>query len=142
VLDVAVNRLLVPRAIYDDMIRHAIEVLPDEAVGLLGGADREVQTRIPLPNLLGSTQFLADPHAQFLALRQLAAEGREPVAVYHSHPGGGVRPSEEDLAFARRLPYLQLIIALGRAHNPAVEVAAYAMRESALQEVALDVLSG
>jgi proteasome lid subunit RPN8/RPN11 len=89
--------------------------------------------------VLGARAFLVDPYAQFRALRGLRADGLEPLAVYHSHPAGGVRPSDDDLRFARRLPYLQLIIAIGRPHDPAVEMAVYEVTPSAVRAVSLDV---
>jgi [CysO sulfur-carrier protein]-S-L-cysteine hydrolase len=123
------------------MIVHAREVLPLEAVGLLGGAGGQVQRRIPLINVLGAKRFLVDPYAQFQALRQLSAEGLEPLAVYHSHPGGGVDLSTEDLLFAVRLPYLQVVIAIGGPQDSAVEVAAYALTGRTIEEVPLEVVA-
>jgi [CysO sulfur-carrier protein]-S-L-cysteine hydrolase len=124
------------------MVRHATEVMPDEAVGLLGGtADGTVRRWVPLPNLLGSTRFLADPYRQFQALRSLAAEGLTPLAVYHSHPGGGVGLSADDRSFASRLPYLQLVIALGP-HQPTVRIAAYAVSGTSVEQAVLEVVEG
>jgi proteasome lid subunit RPN8/RPN11 len=123
----------------DDMIAHAGEAIPHEAVGLLGGVDGTVRRRVPLPNLLGVGAFLVDPYAQFRALRALRADGLEPLAIYHSHPAGGVRPSGDDLRFASRLPYVQLIVAIARPHDPAVEIAAYDVTPTAVRAVALAV---
>ena len=131
--------LRVPRSVYDGMIVHASAALPAEAVGLLGGEGRRVSCRLPLRNVLGAGRFLADPYAQFLALRQLSSEGLRPLAVYHSHPGGGIRPSGDDLRFARALPYFQVIIAIGRPHHPEVEVGAYSLTDGTLREVTLDI---
>jgi proteasome lid subunit RPN8/RPN11 len=122
------------------MILHAREDLPMEAVGILGGINGRVQRRIPLPNILGAKHFLADPYAQFQALHQLYNDGLTPLAVYHSHPGGGVLLSAEDLLFASQLPYLQLVIALDRTHNPTIEVAAYLVTSTTMKEVSLVVL--
>jgi proteasome lid subunit RPN8/RPN11 len=115
--------------------------MPREAVGLLAGADGLASRQIALPNVLGEKHFLADPYAQFRALSQLSAEGLTLLAVYHSHPGGGVQLSALDLAFARRLPYLQLVIAIGRANRPAPEIAAYAMAGSSVQPVTIELVS-
>lgn len=134
------HRLRVPRAVYDQMLAHAAETLPAEAVGLLGGVGHEVRRQIALPNVLGGKSFLVDPYAQFKALRQLASEGLEPLAVYHSHPGGGTDLSNLDVMFARRLPYVQVVIALARPHHPQVDVAAYALRDGVAEIVAVDVL--
>jgi proteasome lid subunit RPN8/RPN11 len=134
------DRLRLPRAVYDQMLGHAAEALPAEAVGLLGGVGHQVCRHIALPNVLGGKSFLADPYAQFKALRQLAAEGLEPVAVYHSHPGGGVGLSSADMTFARRLPYLQIVIALARPHRATVDVAAYVLRGDVAESVEVDVV--
>ena len=139
--DVGTCRLRVPQAVYDGMIDHAAEVMPLEAVGLLAGVDGKVCQRIALPNVLGLKRFLVDPYAQFQALRQLSSAGLEPLAVYHSHPGGGVQLSAEDISFATHLPYLQLVIAIGRTHNPAVEIAAYAVAASTIEKVAVEILA-
>lgn len=112
-----------------------------EAVGLLGGVADQVRLQIRLPNLLGQKSFLADPYAQFKALRQLSEEGFVPLAVYHSHPQGGVELSLEDLSFCRRVPYVQLVIALARRHNPAIEVAGYEMAESGVKPVLLELVT-
>lgn len=122
------------------MIAHAAEALPEEAVGLLGGAGEQVRRRLPLPNALGGKQYLAEPYAQFQALRQLAAEGLQVLAVYHSHPGGGLGLSARDILFARHLPYLQLVIAIDRPHNQPVEIAAYAIVGESVEAVQLDVI--
>lgn len=124
------------------MVAHASDVFPLEAVGILGGNGGHAYRRIPLPNVLGEKRFLAEPYAQFQALRQLSAEGMELLAVYHSHPAGGVQLSPDDLAFASRLPYLQLVIALGRPDTPAVEIAAYAIEGHVARRILLELTSG
>lgn len=134
------GRLRVPRSVYDEMIVHARKVCPNEAVGLLGGQGDCIRRCIPLPNALGERHFMADPYAQFRALRELDAGGLQPLAVYHSHPGGGVDLSEDDLRFASRLSYLQLVIALERPHDPAVEIAAWRIVGDAAYATLLDVV--
>lgn len=133
-------RLSVPRAVYEEMLVHARAQSPREAVGLLGGHDERVHRCIPLPNALGGRHFLADPYAQFRALRDLADSGLVPLAVYHSHPGGGVDLSDDDRRFARRLPYLQLVIAFDRPHDPAVSVAAWKVTGDHVGETVLDIV--
>jgi proteasome lid subunit RPN8/RPN11 len=127
------------------MIGHAREVLPLEAVGLLGGAgDGSVRRRISLPNamqgVMAEKRFMADPYAQFQALRQLSAEGLAPLAVYHSHPGGGTHLSAADVSYARDLPYLHLVIALDRPHDPVVDVAAYRVTGAVIEVAQIEVV--
>jgi proteasome lid subunit RPN8/RPN11 len=133
--------LRLPQAVYEGMIAHAAQAHPAEAVGLLGGRGHEVDRHVPLPNVLGGRRFLADPYAQFRALRLLAAEELEPVAVYHSHPDGGVTLSATDLLFARRLPFVQVVIAIGRPFNPAPRVAAYTVTDAGVEPVELELMN-
>ena len=96
------------------VLRHVREALPGEAVGLLGGSpEGRVRLVLPLPNVApGTRAFLADPFAQFSALRRLQSESLQLLAIYHSHPDGGVDPSEEDLVYARRWCCAHLIVAV------------------------------
>ena len=122
------------------MVAHAASAFPEEAVGLLGGVGGNVRRHVALPNVFCGKRFLADPFAQFSALRQFATEGLEPLAVYHSHPRGGVTLSHLDLLFARRLPYLQLVIAIGRTHTSDVEIAAYAVDQGRATAVTVELV--
>jgi proteasome lid subunit RPN8/RPN11 len=138
--DTGQRRLRLTRPCRDAMIAHATSTFPDEAVGLLGGIGGDVRRHVALPNMFCGKRFLADPFAQFTALRQFATEGLEPLAVYHSHPRGGVTLSHLDLHFANRLPYLQLVIAIGRTHTSDVEIAAYAVDQDGATAVTLEVI--
>ncbi len=103
--------LILPRELHRKIIGH-VEVSGDEeAVGLMAGlADGRITVVFPLPNLLGSSAFLADPRAQFEAERKIAQAGLHLLAIYHSHPGGGTEPSWSDLAYASSWPCAQVIV--------------------------------
>jgi proteasome lid subunit RPN8/RPN11 len=100
---------------YAEILSHARESLPREAVGLIGGMPNGVaRTVVPLSNLVpGGDAFFVDPYDQFVALRRLKEEGRTLVAIYHSHPGGGIEPSRLDLLYARRWNCAHLIVTVG-----------------------------
>jgi proteasome lid subunit RPN8/RPN11 len=100
--------------LYARVLHHVRESLPGEAVGLLGGTpEGHVEVILPLPNVAdGARVFFADPFAQFSALRRLQSEGLQLLAIYHSHPDGGVDPSEADLVYARRWSCAHLIVAI------------------------------
>jgi proteasome lid subunit RPN8/RPN11 len=135
---VGTKRLALPSSVLGAIVQHAREAVPLEAVGLLGGTrEGDVKRHVPLPNLLGPRRFLVDPYAQYRALRQLEEERLVPVAAYHSHPGGGVDLSASDIAFARSLPYLQVVIAL---NGSAVRIAAWAVAETGLRSVDIAVV--
>jgi proteasome lid subunit RPN8/RPN11 len=126
-------------AVLDEMLRHARAALPQEAVGVLGGADGRVTHGFPIPNVAGPYAFLADPFAQFEAEQRMKALNIRLLAVYHSHPGGGAQLSPLDMAFARRRACLQIVIALGRPHAPPDEVRAYRLVDGAPNEVEVRV---
>jgi [CysO sulfur-carrier protein]-S-L-cysteine hydrolase len=110
-----VHRLIISGELRRQILSHARGSRPQEAVGLLGGT-REgwVRRALPLPNLAGGDKrFIADPFAQFCALRRLKSEHLELLAIYHSHPGGGVEPSQEDLEYAKQWSCAHLIVSCG-----------------------------
>jgi proteasome lid subunit RPN8/RPN11 len=124
------EKLIMARPFRQEMLQHAREVLPMEAVGLLGGdADGRVLLVKPLMNLAGLRSFLADPFEQFQAERSIKQSGMSLIAVYHSHPGGGPQLSMDDIAFAIPRPVLHVIVALSRPHALADEIRAYWIKD-------------
>jgi len=132
----AVSRLFLPGDIREQVLTHARTSRPYEAVGLLGGrSDGEIRRALPLPNLAtDTTSFIADPLAQFLALRRFQSEDLQLLAIYHSHPGGGVQPSHTDLIFAQHLSCVQVIIAIGRQGSGRERVRAFRCGEMGATE--------
>jgi proteasome lid subunit RPN8/RPN11 len=111
-----VTRLILSGHLLEQILSHARESQPKEAVGLLGGCpDGRVTLALPLRNIaVENKRFVADPFEQFSALSRLKSEDLHLLAIYHSHPHGGVDPSEEDLEHAKRwLSCAHLIIAFG-----------------------------
>jgi proteasome lid subunit RPN8/RPN11 len=132
----AMERLMLAPGVLEAVTARAREALPMEAVGLLGGRpDGRATLVLPLPNLAGARAFLADPYAQYQAEQALQQQGLVPLAVYHSHPGGGVELSEADRHFARAIPLVQVVIALDRPHRPDVELCAYRVQGSVVHRV-------
>jgi [CysO sulfur-carrier protein]-S-L-cysteine hydrolase len=114
------NVLTLPEEIEANIRRDVMAALPNEAVGLVGGApDGAARLVIPLPNIAGRGAFFAEPYAQFKALKLLRAEGLQLLAIYHSHPGGGVQPSASDLEWGSDWPCAHLIVAVGDAASNA-----------------------
>jgi proteasome lid subunit RPN8/RPN11 len=122
-----ISRLFLPSDICEQVLTHARTSRPREAVGLLGGlADGQIRKAMPLQNLAtGTVNFIADPLAQFRALHRLESENLKLLAIYHSHPGGGVHPSDTDLVFARHWSCVQVIIAIGEQGSGGERVRAF-----------------
>jgi proteasome lid subunit RPN8/RPN11 len=119
------GRLVIPPEIQRALAAHAEAALPGEAVGLIGGQNYLARVVLPLPNIAGPRAFLADPYAQYLALRRLQEARLELLATYHSHPDGGVLPSPADIEFARLWPCSHVIVALARPHRSEIEMSIY-----------------
>lgn len=110
------TNLVLPSVLLDQMLTHCREAYPREAVGLLGGVGTSnVTTVLPLENIAeGNRAFIADPYSQYCALRRLQAECIQLVGIYHSHPDGGVEPSPQDMAYARRWICAHVIVAVAQ----------------------------
>lgn len=132
--------LCLNRCLCDRMVQHARQANPMEAVGILGGLPPgQVMEVIPLGNLAGPGHFLADPFEQYRAERALRSAGLTPLAVYHSHPAGGVAPSALDVRFAAGLDLVQIVIAVERPGRAAVDLKAFRLREGRPVEVDLSL---
>jgi proteasome lid subunit RPN8/RPN11 len=120
-------------------VAHARAALPDEAVGLLVGSTGRPTAAIPLPNIAPRGEFLADPHAQYLAERSLRRDGAQLLAIYHSHPAGGTQLSPLDVKFGGERSCLHVVIALDPARPGDESVAAYAIHGTDARPVAVEI---
>lgn len=101
---------------YEKMLSHALEGLPNEACGLLGGeisenGDKEVKKVYLLTNIDNSNEhFSLDPKEQLAAIKDMRANGLVPLGNWHSHPESPSRPSDEDkrLAYDKTASYMIL----------------------------------
>lgn len=95
--------LRVPAVLANHLIALARRAAPLECVGFLTGPELgEIAEIHPLVNVAPdpTTAFRADPPGVVRALSVIARAGGMVVAVYHSHPAGGARPSRRDLELA------------------------------------------
>jgi proteasome lid subunit RPN8/RPN11 len=97
------TRLVLPRALQDEIVAHARESKPRECCGLLFG-DGEVVDRIvrgrnvhPTPE----TRYEIDPAQLREALLMGDDSDRYLVGIYHSHPATEPKPSHTDVTNAR-----------------------------------------
>ena len=127
------------RTAYARLVAHAWGAVPAEAVGLLAGVvGGRATVAFPLKNLGGQRAFIADPRSQFEAEREIRRAGLAPLAVYHSHPGGGIGLSQVDLDFARKRPLLQLIVALPE-DGTVEQAAAYRIDGTSVTKLRLEI---
>ena len=109
--------------LYDKMLKHCEDGLPNESCGLIAGTvDGDVKTVEKvylLTNIDASREhFSLDPKEQLAAVKDMRKNGYVPLGNFHSHPESPSRPSEEDkrLAYDSKANYL--ILSLMEADNP------------------------
>lgn len=111
---------------YELMLHHAVNNLPQEACGLLGGIVEQgvklVKEVYLLRNVDESEEhFSMDPKEQLSVVKELRQKGYELLGNFHSHPATPARPSEEDkrLAFDPKASYL--ILSLENRNQPVLK---------------------
>jgi proteasome lid subunit RPN8/RPN11 len=91
----------IPRAIFDELIAHARDEAPNEACGLIGGADGRARTLYRARNAEASPlRYNLDPQDQFRIMSEIEERGEELAAIYHSHTASPAYPSQTDINLA------------------------------------------
>ena len=112
-------QLLVTEGFLNEMLNHAIEELPNECCGVLGGRfeSREtekigvVSTVYKLENSLKSEiEFLSSAESMFKVVKEIRQKGEEMLVVYHSHPVSFPKMSKKDLDMIDGTNLLHLIV--------------------------------
>lgn len=89
--------------LYDAIVAHARRDHPDEACGILAGAEgSDVPRRfVPMTNAARSpTFFQFDSSEQLQVWKEMDARDEVPVVIYHSHTATPAYPSRTDIALA------------------------------------------
>ncbi len=95
--------LRLDQATYDAIVAHAKRDHPDEACGIVAGAEgSDVPSRhVPMINAAGSPTFYEFDSGELLALyKAMWAADEEPVIIYHSHTATEAYPSRTDIGLA------------------------------------------
>ncbi len=95
--------LRIAKATRDAIVEHARRDHPDEACGVVAGAEgSDRPTRfIPMLNAARSPTFYEFDSADLLQLyKEMASNDEEPVVIYHSHTATEAYPSRTDISYA------------------------------------------
>lgn len=131
--------LRIPETIYYEIISYAIEGLPLEVCGILGGTDGSVTVNYRMTNTdAKNDHFMMDPREQIDVMKDLRRKGLEMTACYHSHPTGPEHPSAEDIRLSHYPDVFSLIISLAEPANPVLK--SYRIIEGRVEPVLLDVI--
>lgn len=110
--------LRLKRPLFQQIIRHLEDVLPEEGCGLIAGTEGLAQTVYPVRNSLASPiAYEMEPVEQLEAMLDLENRGLDLLAIYHSHPHGPAEPSETDISMAYYPEAAYLIISWDRNHK-------------------------
>lgn len=92
------DKIFLPRTVYQSVVNHVVKNLPEEACGLLAGNNNKVTIVIPISNQLHSrVKYFMEPVELLKGLEKIEAEQLDLLAIFHSHPEGPFRPSETDV---------------------------------------------
>jgi len=129
----------IAQSLIDEMVAHARADLPNECCGMVGGRDGEAEVVVRVENAAASPlRYEMDPQGQYDALKSIEDEGRELLAIYHSHTKSAAYPSQTDVNQAVAWPeQVYLIVSLAERDNP--DVKAYLLKEMRIADVELDV---
>jgi proteasome lid subunit RPN8/RPN11 len=111
--------VVVPRAIYDELLAHAREDAPNECCGLIGGTDGSAATVYRAQNAEASPlRYNLDPQDQFRIMSEMDEAGEELVGIYHSHTASPAYPSQTDINLAAYPDAIYLIVSLAEGEEP------------------------
>ena len=113
----------IAQALIDEMVAHGRADLPNECCGMVGGADGEASVVIPVVNAAASPlRFEMDPQGQYNALKEIEDDGREMLAIYHSHTKSAAYPSQTDVNQSVNWPdAIWVIVSLEDPESPVVK---------------------
>jgi proteasome lid subunit RPN8/RPN11 len=129
----------IAQSLIDEMVAHARADLPNECCGMVGGVDGEASVVIPVTNAAASPlRFEMDPQGQYDAMKAIEDDGKEMLAIYHSHTKSAAYPSQTDVNQAVNWPdAIYVIVSLQDAESP--DVKAYLLNDLKIADVELVV---
>jgi proteasome lid subunit RPN8/RPN11 len=95
--------LTISRELHDKIIAHARKDHPDEACGVIAGAEGSDRAErfIPMENAERSPTFYRfDAKEQLRVWREMDDRDEEAVVIYHSHTATEAYPSRTDISYA------------------------------------------
>jgi len=113
-------KLSIPRHIYDEMVSHCLDELPNEGCGFLGGGDGEVKVIYKLDNAAASPVYYRPNDKQMLAaLKDIDDKDITLVGIFHSHVMSPPFPSPTDVREAHHADAAYVIVTLADRDSPA-----------------------
>ncbi|MGH2710028.1 MAG: M67 family metallopeptidase [Actinomycetota bacterium] len=90
-----------PLALYEEIVEHAREGLPNEACGVVAGDDGRPVRVYPMHNAEESpVVYRFEPNEQLEVTKEIEEKGWDLLAIFHSHTHTEAYPSPTDRAHA------------------------------------------
>jgi len=103
--------LKISRALFEDMVSHALAEAPNECCGMVGSSDGHAVEVYRATNAEASPlRFRIDPEEQLELHNKIDDAGLDLGAIYHSHTRTAPKPSQTDINFAKLWPGVLWII--------------------------------
>ncbi len=91
----------IPRALYDEIVAHALEDAPNECCGMIAARDGEAVAVHRATNTAASPfRYELDGMEQYRIQMEIEDAGHELGAIYHSHTRSDPIPSQTDINLA------------------------------------------
>jgi proteasome lid subunit RPN8/RPN11 len=128
-----------PRALYDEMITHAVSEAPNECCGMIASRDGEaVQVHRAVNKAASPLRYEIDGAEQYRIQMAIDDADLELGAIYHSHTRSPPVPSQTDIHLAFYPDALYVIVGLA---GDAADVRAFTIRDGRVDETTLVVES-
>jgi [CysO sulfur-carrier protein]-S-L-cysteine hydrolase len=131
--------LTISQALVDEIVAHAKRDHPDEACGMIVGAEGSDRPErfVPMINAAGSPTFYEYDSTELLQLyKEMDKHDEEPVVIYHSHTATEAYPSRTDTDLAAE-PGAHYVLVSTREHGNSdgpVEFRSYRIIEGEVTE--------
>lgn len=121
-----------------EVLAHCRSESPLEACGILAGKSSRVEVVYPVINVEKSERrYLMDPTEQFRVMGEIWDQGRELVAIYHSHPASPAYPSATDVDLAYYPDAFYLIVSLAGSKP---DLRAFRIRDGKITETGIEIV--
>jgi proteasome lid subunit RPN8/RPN11 len=129
--------MMIPRALYEEMVAHALEDAPNECCGMIASRDGSAVRLYRTRNAAASPlRYEMDGVEQYRVQMEIEDAGLELGAIYHSHTRSAPYPSQTDINLAFYPDSLYVIVGVGE-DEP--DVRAYRIRDGQVTEAELTV---
>ncbi len=128
----------IPRALYDEIVAHAVEDAPNECCGMIAARDGEAVAVHRATNTAASPfRYELDGMEQYRIQMEIEDAGCELGAIYHSHTRSDPVPSQTDINLAFYPESLYVIVGV-KSDEP--DVRAWRIADGRYDEAELEVV--